>query len=89
MESIYYIVEGEMTLTTDDGETVLHAGDSFHCGPGTNKCVKNTGVSSAKMLVVLTNPTSSPIQHVPGRSLGRLHSFLRRGDLIPPYSFSA
>ena len=56
MESIYYIVEGEMTLKTDVGEFVLHAGDSFHCGPGTNKCVKNTGTSSAKMLVVLTNP---------------------------------
>lgn len=31
LESIYYILEGEMTLKTEDGETVLHAGDSFHC----------------------------------------------------------
>ena len=30
MESIYYILTGEMTLKTEDGETVLHAGDSFH-----------------------------------------------------------
>ena len=58
MESIYYIVEGEMTLKTDDGETVLKAGDSFHCGPGTNKCVTNTGTSSTKMLVVLHNPNA-------------------------------
>ena len=56
MESVYYIVEGEMTLKTDDGETVLHAGDSFHCGPGTNKSVTNSGSSSTKMLVALTNP---------------------------------
>jgi quercetin dioxygenase-like cupin family protein len=56
MESIYYIIEGEMTLTTDDGDTVLRAGDSFHCGPGTNKCVKNTGTTSAQMLVALTAP---------------------------------
>lgn len=56
MESLYYVVEGEMTLKTDDEETVLHAGDSFHCGPGTNKSVKNTGTSSAKMLVALTAP---------------------------------
>ena len=56
MESMYYVVEGEMTLKTDDGETVLHAGDSFHCGPGTNKCVKNTGTTSAQMLVALTAP---------------------------------
>ena len=56
MESIYYIVEGEMTLKTDDGETVLHAGDSFHCGPGTNKSVTNTGNCCARMLVALTAP---------------------------------
>ncbi len=58
MESIYYILEGEMTLTTDDGETLLRAGDSFHCGPGTNKCVKNTGHTCAQMLVALTTPKS-------------------------------
>ncbi len=58
MESIYYIVEGEMTLKTEDGETVLTAGDSFHCGPGTNKCVTNTGTTSAQMLVALRNPNA-------------------------------
>lgn len=57
-ESIYYIIKGEMTVTTDDGETVLRAGDSFHCGPGTSKAVKNTGTSSAKMLVALTDPSN-------------------------------
>ena len=31
LESIYYILEGQMTLKTEDGETVLNAGDSFHC----------------------------------------------------------
>ena len=52
-ESIYYIVKGEMTLKTDDTETVLHEGDTFHCGPGTNKSVVNTGTESCQMLVVL------------------------------------
>ena len=34
MESVYYIISGDMTLKTEDGETVLHAGDSFHCCGG-------------------------------------------------------
>lgn len=56
MESIYYILTGEMTLKTDDGETVLHAGDSFHCVGGVNKSVRNTGTEVCQMLVVLQPP---------------------------------
>lgn len=56
MESIYYILTGEMTLKTDDGETVLHAGDSFHCVGGVNKSVTNTGTEVCQMLVVLQPP---------------------------------
>jgi len=56
MESLYYILEGEMTLKTDDGETVLHAGDSFHCCGGCNKSVTNTGTEVCKMLVCLLPP---------------------------------
>lgn len=58
LESIYYIVSGEMTLTTDDEKTVLHAGDTFHCGPGTNKSVVNEGTESCQMLVCLVSPKS-------------------------------
>ena len=56
MESIYYILTGEMTLKTEDGETVLHAGDSFHCVGGVNKSVWNTGTEVCQMLVVLQPP---------------------------------
>jgi len=56
MESIYYILTGEMTLKTDDEETVLHAGDSFHCCGGVNKSVKNTGTEVTQMLVCLLPP---------------------------------
>ena len=56
LESIYYILEGEMTLKTDDVETVLHAGDSFHCCGGCKKSVKNTGTTVTQMLVVLLPP---------------------------------
>jgi len=52
-ELIYYIIEGEMTVTTDDGaETVLHKGDSIHLGPNQGRASKNTGVTAAQMLVV-------------------------------------
>jgi len=56
MESIYYIISGEMTLKTDDEETVLHEGDTFHCGGGTNKSVVNTGSGVTQMLVALVPP---------------------------------
>lgn len=56
LESIYYIVSGEMTLTTDGEKTVLRAGDSFHCGPGTNKGILNEGTESCQMLVCLLPP---------------------------------
>jgi len=53
VELIYYNVEGEMTLTTDDGKkTVLRAGDSVHFAPGTGRSVENTGDSVASMLVI-------------------------------------
>lgn len=56
LESIYYIISGEMTLKTDDEETVLHAGDTFHCGGGTNKSILNTGTEACQMLVCLVPP---------------------------------
>lgn len=57
-ESVYYILEGQMYLESEVGtpeevKTTLYAGDSFHCGPDTKKCVKNTGTTSSQMLVVL------------------------------------
>lgn len=52
-ELIYYIVEGEMTVTTEDGkEHKLNAGDSIHLSPYEGRSSRNTGCSSAKMLVI-------------------------------------
>lgn len=57
LESIYYIVEGEMDLETEDGTTTtLRQGDSFHCGPGTKKGIKNNGAVTCQMLVCLLPP---------------------------------
>jgi quercetin dioxygenase-like cupin family protein len=53
IELLYYIVEGEMTIGTSDGEKhVLHAGDSIHFSPGQGRESINTGHTSAKMLVL-------------------------------------
>ena len=52
-ELLYYIVEGEMTVITDDGiQHVLHAGDSTHMSPDQGRESKNTGSTVAKMLVI-------------------------------------
>ena len=60
-ESIYYIIEGQMYLVSEEGtesevKTTLFAGDSFHCGPNTKKSVVNNGTAASQMLVVLITP---------------------------------
>lgn len=57
LESIYYIVEGQMLFKGDDGEEVLlMKGDSVHIAPGCKKSVLNTGTTTAQMLVILLPP---------------------------------
>ncbi len=56
MESVYYIIAGQMTLKTELEETVLNQGDSFHCGAGTLKGIHNFGTESCQMLVCLLPP---------------------------------
>ena len=58
MESIYYIIKGQMYLESELGtetevKTTLYEGDTFHCGPNTPKSILNTGTESCQMLVVL------------------------------------
>lgn len=54
LESIYYIIEGEMDIETEDGcKTTLRKGDSFHCGPDTKKGIQNNGTATCQMLVCL------------------------------------
>ncbi len=55
-ESIYYIISGQMTLKTEDEETVLMPGDTFHCGGNTKKSVTNTGTEACQMLVCMVWP---------------------------------
>ena len=57
VEMFYYIISGEMTITTlDDGvevDHVLHAGDTIHYAKGCQRAAKNTGIVTAQMLVCL------------------------------------
>ena len=57
-EMVYYIVEGEMTVTlVDDAgqeeQYVLQAGDSVHFNKGTRRASLNTGCVTAQMLVIM------------------------------------
>lgn len=53
VELLYFVLEGEMTVTTDDGVVhVLHAGDSIHFAPEQGRESKNTGCVTAQMLVI-------------------------------------
>ena len=49
---IYFIVSGEMTVTTDEGVYVLHAGDSICFNEGDGRSSKNTGTDVAVMLAI-------------------------------------
>ncbi len=52
MELVYYIIEGEMTLTTKEGTTVLKAGDSVGFQAGEVRSVRNESGAEAGMLVI-------------------------------------
>jgi len=60
IELLYYIVSGEMTVTTDDGQSYcLKAGDSIHFGKGQGRESKNTGLVAAQMLVMMCPPAKA------------------------------
>ena len=52
MELVYYVVSGQMELTTPEGVTVLNAGDSAFFQAGDTRAVKNIGKQDAYMLVI-------------------------------------
>ena len=53
LEFVYYIVEGQMTITVEGKTYELKKGDSIHCGPNTEKEIKNNGITTTQMLVIL------------------------------------
>lgn len=53
IDLIYYIVSGEMTVTTKEGDHVLHGGDSIFFSAGETSSCKNTGTEPAVMVVIM------------------------------------
>jgi len=58
IEKIYFVVEGELTIETTEGEAVLHAYDSCRIAPGEARALKNN--SNKPVLVVLAMPMEPP-----------------------------
>jgi quercetin dioxygenase-like cupin family protein len=56
-DSVYLLLEGELVVVTDDGETVLGRLDAVHLGAGTVRAVQNRTTLPASMLVIRPNPT--------------------------------
>ena len=56
LERVYIVLEGEITVTTNDGETVLGPLDSCHIAAGEERSVENRANRVAAMLVVMPNP---------------------------------
>lgn len=56
LEKVYVVVEGEVTVATDEGETVLHRLDSCWLAPGERRSIVNRTNLPASMLVIMPYP---------------------------------
>lgn len=56
LERVYIVLDGEITVTTKDGDTVLGAMDSCHIAANEERAVVNNANRVATMLVVMPNP---------------------------------
>ena len=59
IEKVYVVVDGEVTVVTDEGEVVLQRYDSCHLAPGEARAVENRTNLPALMLVVMPYPPSA------------------------------
>ncbi|MDI9888361.1 cupin domain-containing protein [Streptomyces sp. HNM0645] len=57
-ETVYYVLDGELTLTVEDGPAeTLGPGDSVHLPRGTVRSLENRTARGARLLVVIAIPT--------------------------------
>lgn len=59
IEKVYVVVEGEMTVETDEGETTLGPFDSCHLEAGERRSLVNRSNRPATMVVVMPYPKAS------------------------------
>lgn len=58
-ETVYVVLEGELTLRVDSVATVLHRHDSVHLAKGVVRGVENRGAEPAILLVMVAIPPES------------------------------
>jgi mannose-6-phosphate isomerase-like protein (cupin superfamily) len=56
LEKVYVVVSGELTIVTDEGETVLRPYDSCYIAPEEARAIENRTNLPASMIVVLPYP---------------------------------
>lgn len=61
-EKVYVLLDGEITVVTDGGETVLQPMDSCRIAPGESRLIENRGHEVARMLVISASsgPNAAP-----------------------------
>ena len=56
LEKVYVVVDGTVTVTTDDGDTDLGPLDSCHLAAGERRSIENRTNRTASMIVVMPYP---------------------------------
>jgi quercetin dioxygenase-like cupin family protein len=59
LEKVYVVIDGEITVITDDGEQTLRRLDSCHLAAGEARAVENRTNEPASMIVVMPYPERS------------------------------
>lgn len=59
-EKVYVVTEGEVTVITDEGETVLRRNDSCWLAANEARAVENRTNQPASMIVIMPYPDRSP-----------------------------
>lgn len=57
LEKVYVVVDGELTIITDDGETTLGPLDSCRLAAGERRAIENRSNRTASMLVTMPYPS--------------------------------
>jgi mannose-6-phosphate isomerase-like protein (cupin superfamily) len=60
LEKVYVVVDGEVTVVTDEGETTLTPYDSCYLAPNEERAIENRTNRPASMLVVMPYPAERP-----------------------------
>lgn len=56
LEKVYVLLEGELTVSTDDGDVTLTPLDSCHLEAGESRAIANRGTKTALLLVIMPYP---------------------------------